>query len=345
MNRILIRCLSTIFCLIFPMTSLFGMEIKYGTICQECNKKAVLTNIVNNSFQVNIEDASQFLDVEFQAFNQVKQIASEHINLLFHNGDLYINRFFPIHQAYEGITIADKQYSSLQVASLLGFNKNQIIAMQMIKENKGSMNHAAVSKYYSIESAWNEIRGKNDDDKKTIIQQKINECEQKQNLKWLRPFYISLYNFASAASILKYNITNKNFNVNTLNDIYLHAQALCLNYAKKIEEYISVFDSENTFMQSLQNEDILLKIQDACIEYKQYAHTEYMLNYHLLNIDLNIENVLFVSYYDMCTNCEELWATIAKDGIPTYVASYADYGNRSINRRRNNTPNLVLVYR
>lgn len=346
MGRILIGGLFILCC---QLVSLFGMQsYKHGSLCSSDQRALLLTAVVKNSFGVGIGDAPQFLRAAFGKFNRERPILSERVNLLFYNGALYIDRFFPIHQAYDNVQIAGKTYDSLQVANILEVDKTKVIALQLIKENIALMRTAVSGNYYSISRAWDEIKNSAIEERDGIIESKIKEYKSARNKQWLVPYYKSLLNFTYAASILGYDLSNKDFTNETLNEIYSLAQGICREYAILIADYISTFNPNDgeAFRRSLVDADgdILLKIQQACVNYGQYAHTEYMLNYHLLKISPDVENVQFVSYYDMCTACESLWAGIACEQMPVHVVSSSEYrGSRRMDRNEGN-PNLILVY-
>ena len=346
MGRILTKCWLFLG-LSFQVVLSFGMQdYQHGTLCPTDQRSALLTEVVRSSFQVQASNGAQFLDAAFKKFDQKHPISCEQVNLLFHNGALYINRFFPVHQAYEGISIAGREYNSLQVANVLGIDKDRIIALQKIKENFGIMKQAASKNYFSIGEAWNTIKNKEIEDRKTVIDERLSQCAQSANTQWLRPYYISLFNFSCAASVLDYDIAGSDFTLGTLEAIYARAQEVCHEYANLISDYISFFHQEDAeaFRQSLEGEDILLKMKPVCTSYGKYAHTEYILNYHLLDVAPDIESIEFVSYYDMCSSCEWLWAKIAGD-VTVRVASFLEYDkSRQVNRADGN-PNLILIYK
>lgn len=346
MSRVLTKCLLFL-SLSFQVMLSFGMQdYQHGTLCPKDQRSALLTEVVRSSFQVQASNGTQFLDAAFKKFDQKHPISWEQVNLLFHNGALYINRFFPIHQAYEGISIAGREYNSLQVANVLGIDKDRIIALQKIKENFGIMKQAASKNYFSIGEAWSAIRGEEIEIRKTVIDERLSQCAQFANTQWLRSYYVSLFNFSCAASVLDYDIAASDFTVGTLEAIYAHAQEVCREYANLISDYISSFHPEDgeAFRQSLEGGDILLRMQPACANYGKYAHTEYILNYHLLDVAPDIESIEFVSYYDMCSNCERLWAKIAGD-VTVRVASFLEYDKSRQVNRADGTPNLILIYK
>lgn len=113
-----------------------------------------------------------------------------------------------------------------------------------------------------------------------------------------------------------------------------------------VAEYIKFFSEEDgqKFKDAIDKSvDILLQMKTICSNYKQYAHTEYMLKYFCKTTQPDI--VHFVSYYDMCSNCEKLWAEYCNTTRAFFV-SYITYVNsRQVVRTVYNNPNLILMYR
>lgn len=331
-------------CFVFHVTSFsFGMENSYqcGTVVC-CEKQySLLENIVNSSFQEEKENGAKFLDELFSEFNQKKSIASEGVNLLFYEGSLYINRFFPIYRAYDEVSVSGKSYDSLQVASVLGLSKIQVISLQMIKSTIPHIGNATSNRL--LISAWNSIKSLDNRGKQEKIAILQKNCRSR-----LRVYYKHLLNFMLAASHLGYNVSDSDFTKETLNAIYLFAEAICKDYIKRIGMYISHFNKEDgdSFVRSLSDKkDVLVSMQQVCSYYRKYAHTEYMLNYHLDHTPHKVDDIKFVSYYDMCNNCEELWAKIASAKQKVGVVSYKSYYDSRNRGRRNCNKYLQLVYR
>ena len=126
-----------------------------------------------------------------------------------------MNRFFPIHQAYEDIEINGKSYSSLQAGSLLEFKKEEVIAIEQIKDNIAVIKKAAG--YFSIKNTWNEIKNKDNVERQNVINEKITTLNI--NTQWLKSYYQALYDFANAVSVLGYDIKMLDFTVETMEKI------------------------------------------------------------------------------------------------------------------------------
>jgi len=92
MNKLLVKYLLPLFCLLFQIVPLFGGQKQCGKTLTGEQAPEELTKVVNDSFQASVPNASQFLVDVFKAFNKVKLISSEKVNLLFYKGNLYINR-------------------------------------------------------------------------------------------------------------------------------------------------------------------------------------------------------------------------------------------------------------
>jgi len=148
---------------------------------------------------------------------------------------------------------------------------------------------------------------------------------------------------------------NEKFWKEELNPIFNKATSKMNDLAKDISMYIGEFDISSgqnflNYYKGLKDINVASNLTKACIKFKEFAHTEYMLYYYIEKESINNQDILkngkicFVSFHDMCEKCERLWAKKANDKTIVKVASFKKYYESRNKIRINGNKNLILLF-
>jgi len=97
-------------------------EYTVGTVCSKDSEEEILKKIVEATFRpdpLDMEDPELFVIDVYKKYYEIRKFSDEKVNLLFYKQKLFINRFCPLVEIYEGIEISKNKYVSNQGPEVL----------------------------------------------------------------------------------------------------------------------------------------------------------------------------------------------------------------------------------
>jgi len=86
-------------------------------------------------------------------------------------------------------------------------------------------------------------------------------------------------------------------------------------------------------------------LETVCREFKEFAHTEYMLEYYYNKTNRlnNINYISFITFNDMRKECEQRWANIANENLTVHVTSFKEFQHSRTRNRYFDKTNTYLT--
>lgn len=296
-------------------------------------------------------------------FNYIKDLKLYGgLNVLLYAGTPYVNNIFPVGRGSQYL----KEKPCLEMCDLiepyLGFNYRDVSdalhtirllgpVISRYKEYLGWTREKAFSQYANYREmiqeytlvAWDNDRNFIRNVQNLVLEIRKQDEELAHDIQMCANAYEALgkiYDFLHATDSIGVPQTGTVQDIQTIAAQKTAAELckrymLCVNnvYLKSFGSEFSPYDRESIEKNPLNN------AQRIAISYGKFAHTEYALMFHVThNRTIEIPPLSAISYYDLCQDCEKLWAENIIDSIIfVSIKSYKDSRTRS---RKN--PNISL---
>ena len=277
------------------------IPVTYGKAQKKLNDDSKFVETVNKIFGINTHSKKEAESLIWEAFNAFEPYKKGR-NILLWDGNAYVNgalSIFPV----SDLRIKGKNYHITQLYEILGYKREDIEAVAIISNGFPLLNRAIT--WFSIKNFWEEAKLQQDSE--------INETLQKHKRLYGRYFheYIECAaDYIKAARNLGINTKNLAFSPEGLLKPYTEVEGIIREFLKKFSEYIGEFNKEDQkrFIEDMNNIKNLLYAPSLLEDYSIYAHTEYIVRYLQKRSGKKAEPAYMASYYDMCRDCEILFA-------------------------------------
>ncbi len=277
------------------------IPVTYGKAQKKLNDDSKFVETVNKIFGINTHSREESESLIWEAFNTFEPYKKGR-NILFWDGNAYVNgalSVFPV----SDLRIKGEDYHVIQLYEILGYKRENIEAVAIISNGFPLLNRAIT--WFSIRNFWEEAKSQKDS--------KINETLHKHKRSCRRYFHEYIEqaaDYIKAARVLGINTKNLDFSSEGLLKPYTEAEEIVRGFLKKYSKYIGEFNKEDQkrFIEDMNNIKNLLYAPSLLEDYSIYAHTEYIVRYLQKRSGKKAEPTYMASYYDMCRDCEILFA-------------------------------------
>ena len=277
------------------------IPVTYGKAQKKLNDDSKFVETVNKIFGINTHSKKEAESLIWEAFNTFEPYKKGR-NILFWDGNAYVNgalSVFPV----SDLRIKGEDYHVIQLYEILGYKRENIEAVAIISNGFPLLNRAIT--WFSIRNFWEEAKSQKDS--------KINETLHKHKRSCRRYFHEYIEqaaDYIKAARVLGINTKNLDFSSEGLLKPYTEAEEIVRGFLKKYSKYIGEFNKEDQkrFIEDMNNIKNLLYAPSLLEDYSIYAHTEYIVRYLQKRSGKKAEPTYMASYYDMCRDCEILFA-------------------------------------
>jgi len=319
----------------------------------EVVKKALGVNDINSR-----KEAITVIREVFQDFINEKQSSGEgRTNVLFWNGNAYLNGSIPIAYNFSNLRLKskNKDYQPLQLYEIFDFKFKEMYATKKIYERfplLESMIDANVNKKRDQRSRflqrskkrdtllkfWNEAR-KNSDSKS------VNKILKKYSYKdhnYLKP----AADYLISANSLGSDTKNVDLNREGLLKFYNEAEKKTKEFLEEFRKYICVLNpgAEKSFSSDLEKVDSYLKeAPDLCDKYKKYTDTERIVQYLRKKDNTQSEPLYMISFLDACADCEKEIAENTNEKAITILISVCPFKDSRTRERPEDQTNQNFI--
>lgn len=256
--------------------------------------------VINEAFGVHLFDRKEGESLIWEALNAFEPYKKGK-NILFWNGKAYVSGLFSY---VPDLRIGGKVYHVTKLYEVLGYKEKEIIALESIPNGfpvlEKSMN------WFSIKNFWEKAKVQNDSEIDGTLQKHRRSCK-----RYFHEYLERAADYIKAARNLGINTKNLNLSLEGLSKPYEKAEEVMKEFLKKFSNYIGVFSKEdqNRFIEDINYTENLLYAPSLFDDYGKYWHTEYMVRY----LQKHDKPIYAVSYYDMCRQCEMLFAEFTRE--------------------------------
>lgn len=244
-------------------------------------------------------------------FKYLNSLSLSGLNVLLYADKVYINNIFPVGRGSDQLRGRKVREVCDLVAPLLGFNyrdysdlKHNLLVYDGYLKRYMEVNPDSTLK--AFDEKYKIFKG--------LIEQKCFQTEEEIfKLIECNDYLIQIKSFFDMYHI---DLSQDKKICEVLEDLKQDVKKYLREYMLKVNQYLNYFhasftDDELNFV----NTDVLKHAQQISINYSQFAHTEYELMYDLTHSNLlnppslnPIPSIEAMSYFDLCKNCENLWA-------------------------------------
>jgi hypothetical protein len=277
------------------------IPVTYGKAQKKLNDDSKFVETVNEIFGINThsrEEAESLIWGAFNAFEPYKKGR----NILFWNGKAYVSgalSIFPV----SDLRIKGKNYHIIQLYEILGYKRKDIEAVAVISNGFPLLNRAIT--WFSIKNFWKEAKSQKDSEINETLRNHKKSCR-----RYFHEYIEYAADYIKAARNLGINTKDLDFSSKGLLEPYNKAEGIVRGFLNKFSDYIGEFNKEDQkqFIEDINNTKNLLYAPSLLENYSVYAHTEYIVRYLQKRSGKRGEPTYMASYYDMCRDCEILFA-------------------------------------
>lgn len=271
--------------------------------------------VINEAFGVHLIDRKEGESLVWEALN-----AFEHHkkgkNILFWNGKAYVSGLFSY---VPDLRIRGKVYHVTKLYEILGYKEEEISALGSIPDGFPLLNKSM--NWFSIKNFWEEAKKQEDSEINETLQKHKGLCK-----RYFHKYLECATEYIKSSRNLGINTKNLNLNSEGLLKPYKKAEKVMREFLEKFSNYIGEFNKEDQkqFIKDMNNTKNLLYAPSLFDNYGKYWHTEYMVRY----LQKHDKPIYSVSYYDMCRQCEMLFAESTREELGkdnTIIISGYDY--------------------
>ncbi|MBO6056452.1 MAG: hypothetical protein J6P84_05770 [Alphaproteobacteria bacterium] len=303
-----------------PLSNL-EIPLTFGKAQKRINNDSKFIEIVNKIFGISIHSREEAESLIWEAFNAFEPYKKGK-NILFWNGKAYVNgalSIFPV----SDLRIKGRNYHLTQLYEILGYKREDIEAVAIISNGFPLLNKAIT--WFSIKNFWKEAKVQKDSQIDKTLQKHKRSCR-----RFFHEHIECAANYIKAAKTLGIRTKDLDFSQKELSEPHNKAEGIVREFLDKFGDYIGEFNKKDQkqFIENMNHIKNLLYAPSLLEDYSIYAHTEYIVRYLQKRNREKTEPTYMASYYDMCRDCEILFAEstqqeVGKDN--TIIISGYDY--------------------
>ncbi len=330
--------------------NLYGMH--FGEVCRTEKECPQFVEVVKQAMGVNVKLQKGAERWSKDGFDVFKERNVEGSNIIFWDGDVYVNGLFRVTRGFDDIRINGKKYHTIQLCEILGCPVNEMKAMQDIP-NVFSRIESAL-RYFPIRSFWNESKSQKEYDEidKILREHSAEHPSYQDCLKCEADYVMGLRvleidtitptpDTGSVAQTSDVDTTDLIPEKNEFRESYRKANDVIRpkmnELLKKFGDYIISFDKDDgeRFLEGLQQSEeksdlqsYICEVDKLCLTYNRYTHTEYIVRYLQKKSEVSTKPLYALSFYDACGNCERMLAKttpIEEGKLNTIIVSGSEY--------------------
>ncbi len=303
-------------------------ELRYGSVI-DLNECPNFVEIIKQSFGINKDiTKDEALSLVKEAKDVLKANGAD-TNLLFCNGDAFINGLMNVTHDFDDFVVGGKRYKARQLCEEFGVSVEEIDAMndvvRVFSELKRILNRRkAYNKMKSlIGSFWNETKNlKNNTEISKVLQ---NYQEDPYISSWHREKLLSESEYIKSLNVLKVDMSTLSFGRKGFFESFKIVKEIIIektnHLLEQFGEYIGFFNlndgkDKKEFLEKFEELKATNPInyiqcaEDLCSKYTRYTHTECIVEYLYRD---QLEPLNMVTVRDPCKFCEQMAAKITPE--------------------------------